>query len=101
MAWLREIGLEFVDIIVVQSLSFAEGILWKRRHPGGPLGKLTCMWEDGVSLGNKSNHGRRHRGEPERRVAHENGSEEDSEGKMGPRQSGDDRGGSVAQERRR
>ena len=38
---------------------------------------------------------------PKWRVAHKNGPEEDSEGKMGPKQSGDDRGGSVAQERRR
>ena len=34
-------------------LSFAEGILWKWRQAGGPLGKLTCMFEDGVYLGIK------------------------------------------------
>ena len=34
-----------------------EGILWKRRRAGGALGKLTCMWEDGVYLGIKANTG--------------------------------------------
>ena len=32
-------------------MAFAEGILWKRKGAGGPLRKLTCMWEDGVYLG--------------------------------------------------
>ena len=32
-----------------------EGILWKRRRAGGALGKLTCMWEEGVYLGIKAN----------------------------------------------
>ena len=31
----------------VQGISFAEGVL----RVGGPLGKSTCMWEDGVYLG--------------------------------------------------
>ena len=31
-----------------------EGVLWKRRRAGGPLGKLTCMWEDGIYLGVKA-----------------------------------------------
>ena len=34
----------------VQGLSFAKRSLWKRRRAGCPLGKLTCMWEDGVRL---------------------------------------------------
>ena len=38
----------------VQGMAFAEGILWKRKRAGGPLGKLTCMWEDGVDLGVKA-----------------------------------------------
>ena len=38
----------------VQGMSFAEGILWKRKRKGGPLGKLTCMWEDGIYLGVKA-----------------------------------------------
>ena len=38
----------------VQGLAFAEGILWKRKRAGGPLGKLTCMWEDGIYLGVKA-----------------------------------------------
>ena len=41
----------------VQGMEFAEGILWKRRREGGPLGKLTCMWEDGVYLGVKGSTG--------------------------------------------
>ena len=52
-------------------------------------------------FGHQSNHRKSHRGNPERRGAHKNGPEEDSEGKVRPKQSGDDRGGSVAQERRR
>ena len=35
-------------------MAFAEGILWKRKGAGGPLGKLTCMWEDGIYLGVKA-----------------------------------------------
>ena len=38
----------------VQDMAFAEGILWKRKRAGGPLGKLTCMWEDGIYLGIKA-----------------------------------------------
>ena len=34
-----------------------EGVLWKRRREGGPLGKLTCMWEDGSFLGVKGSTG--------------------------------------------
>ena len=37
----------------VQGFEFGEGVLWKRKRGGGPLGKLTCMWEDGVFLGVK------------------------------------------------
>ena len=38
-------------------LEFGEGVLWKRRREGGPLGKLTCMWEDGIFLGIKGSTG--------------------------------------------
>ena len=38
----------------VQGMAFAEGILWKRKRAGGPLGKLTCMWEGGIYLGVKA-----------------------------------------------
>ena len=38
----------------VQGMAFAEGFLWKRKRAGGPLGKLTCMWEDGIYLGVKA-----------------------------------------------
>ena len=41
----------------LQGMEFGEGILWKRRREGGPLGKLTCMWEDGVYLGVKGGTG--------------------------------------------
>ena len=30
----------------VPGLEFGEGVLWKRKRMGGPLGKLTCMWKD-------------------------------------------------------
>ena len=38
-------------------VEFGEGVLWKRRREGGPLGKLTCMWEDGIFLGVKGGTG--------------------------------------------
>ena len=41
----------------VQGMSFAEGIMWKRGRAGGPLGKLTCMWQAGVYLGVKATTG--------------------------------------------
>ena len=41
----------------VQGLEFGEGVLWKRRPEGGPLGKLTCMWNDGVFMGVKGSTG--------------------------------------------
>ena len=41
----------------VQVLSFANGMLWKRRRAAGPLGKLTCMRDDGVYLGIKATTG--------------------------------------------
>ena len=36
-----------------QGMEFGEGVLWKRKAEGGPLGKLTCLWDDGVFLGVK------------------------------------------------
>ena len=41
----------------LQGFEFGEGVLWKRRWEGGPLGKLSCMWEDGVFLGVKGTTG--------------------------------------------
>ena len=38
----------------VQGMAFAEGILCERKRAGGPLGKLACMWEDGMYLGMKA-----------------------------------------------
>ena len=38
-------------------VEFGEGVLWKRRREGGPLGKLTCMWDDGIFLGVKGSTG--------------------------------------------
>ena len=32
-------------------MEFDDAVLWKRRREGGPLGKLSCMWEDGIHLG--------------------------------------------------
>ena len=40
-----------------QGHSLAVGISWKRRRAGGPLGKLTCMWEDGVHWDTKATSG--------------------------------------------
>ena len=40
-----------------KACQFAEGILWTRRRPGDPLGKLACMWGDGVYLGINANTG--------------------------------------------
>jgi len=33
---------------------FGEKVLWRRKAAGGALGKLTCLWEDGIFLGVKS-----------------------------------------------
>ena len=41
----------------IQGFEFGEGVLWERRREGGPLGKLTCMREDGVFLGVKGTPG--------------------------------------------
>ena len=38
-------------------VEFGEGVMWKRRREGGPLGKLTCMWDDGIFLGVKGSTG--------------------------------------------
>ncbi len=38
-------------------MEFGEGVLWKRRREGGPLGKLSCMWDDGIYLGVKGTTG--------------------------------------------
>ena len=39
------------NVAKIEGLECGEGLLWKRRREGGPLGKLTCMWEDGIYLG--------------------------------------------------
>ena len=41
----------------IPGIEFGEGVLWKRRREGGPLGKLTCMWDDGIYLGMKGGTG--------------------------------------------
>ena len=41
----------------IDGLEFGDGVLWKRRREGGPLGKLTCMWENGIYLGMKGTTG--------------------------------------------
>ena len=35
----------------VLGMEFGEAILWKRRPVGGALGKLSCLWEDGLYVG--------------------------------------------------
>ena len=37
----------------VIGVEFGETVMWKRRPIGGPLGKLSIMWEEGVFLGIK------------------------------------------------
>ena len=41
----------------VMGLEFGELLLWKRKPSGGALGKLTCMWSEGVYLGVKGSSG--------------------------------------------
>ena len=38
-------------------VEFGEAVLWKRRPVGGALGKLTCLWEDGIYIGVKATTG--------------------------------------------
>ena len=38
-------------------MEFGEAVLWKRWREGGPLGNLSCMWEDGIYLGVKGTTG--------------------------------------------
>ena len=38
-------------------MELEEAVSWKRLREGGPLGKLPCMWEDGVYLGVKGTTG--------------------------------------------
>jgi hypothetical protein len=32
-------------------IEFGEAVMWRRKHIGGALGKLTSLWEDGIYLG--------------------------------------------------
>ena len=41
----------------MMGLEFGEGLLWKRKPVGGALGKLSCLWEDGIYLGIKATTG--------------------------------------------
>ena len=41
----------------IPGVEFGEGIWWKRKPVGGALGKLTCLWSDGVFLGVKGTTG--------------------------------------------
>lgn len=36
---------------------FGDSVLWQRKPSGGHLGKLTCLWEDGIYLGVKAGTG--------------------------------------------
>jgi hypothetical protein len=38
-------------------IEFGEAVLWRRKPIAGALGKLTCLWEDGVYLGIKGGSG--------------------------------------------
>ena len=35
---------------MLPGMKFGEGVMWKRRRQGRPLGKLSCIWEDGIYL---------------------------------------------------
>ena len=39
------------------SAEFGEAVLWKRKRKGNHLGKLTCMWSEGIYLGVKASSG--------------------------------------------
>ena len=41
----------------LMGLEFGEAVLWKRRPEEGHLGKLTCLWSDGIHLGVKGSTG--------------------------------------------
>ena len=41
----------------LSGMEFGEGMMWKRRIAGGPLGELSCMWDDGIYLGVKGTTG--------------------------------------------
>ena len=41
----------------VLGLEFGEKVLWRRKPVGGALGKMSCMWEDGIYLGIKATTG--------------------------------------------
>ena len=41
----------------VLGIEFGEKVLWRRRPIGNALGKLSCMWEDGIYLGVKGTTG--------------------------------------------
>ena len=85
----------------VPGSSHAEGNLVAKETSRWPSWKVDVHAGRWHAFGHQSNHGREVIVEkPERRVAHKDGLEKDSEGKMGPKQSGYDRG-PVAQERRR
>ena len=38
-------------------MEFGDAVCWKGLREGGPLGKLSCMWEDGIFLGVKGTTG--------------------------------------------
>ena len=73
----------------LHGLFLAEGILVEKgRRAGGPPGDVDVQ----CILGVKATTGEVIVGEPKWSFAHKNGPEEDSEAKMGTKQSGDDRG---------
>ena len=60
-------------------MEFGDAVLWKRLREGGPLGKLSCMWEDGIFLGVKATTGEIiNRWRQEGRAENEDGEDEES-----------------------
>ena len=48
----------------IEGFEFGEGVLWKHRPAGGPLGKLATTWHEGIFLGKKGSTGETIVGDP-------------------------------------
>ena len=66
----------------VWGMEFGEAILWKRRPVGGALGKLSCLWEDGLYLGIRGQSGELIVSDREGVVEDQDGAEEADRGPL-------------------
>ena len=69
-------------------MEFGEGVLWKRRRDGGPLGKLTCMWEDGIYVGIKGSTGETMVADGKGVLGYADSTQGDAGGALGPQAHG-------------